>query len=123
MTPLRTWRVKLIRSIPLAHHQLEYGGWLDTLYDEALQYIMLELSGPSRFIYLPVITYEYNRNYGSNDDSSREKILHRFGVLSFVHSFNMEQPLKELKETYKNEQINSILRADWNKEYYVLNTE
>jgi hypothetical protein len=96
MTPLRTWRVKFIRSIPLVHHQHEYGGWLDTLYDESLQYVMLEMAGPSRFAYIPVITYEYNRNYGSNDDSSTEKILHRFGVLSYVHSLQMEVALTSL---------------------------
>lgn len=96
LTPLRTWKVKFIRSIPLVHHQLEYGGWYDTLYDEGLQYVMLELAGPSRFFYIPVINYEYNRSYGSNDDSSKEKLLHRFAVLSYVHSFKMEKPLNSL---------------------------
>lgn len=38
IAPLTTWRIKLIRSIPLKNHQLEYGGWLNTLYDDALQF-------------------------------------------------------------------------------------
>jgi hypothetical protein len=37
IAPLKAWRVKLIRSLPLLYHQLEDGNWLDTLEDDALQ--------------------------------------------------------------------------------------
>ncbi len=46
------------------------GKWLDTMYDDALSYSMLELCTSQRMIYLPHVLYEYNRGYGNNDDSS-----------------------------------------------------
>lgn len=43
--PIRTWRVELVQSIPLAYHQNKTGHWLDTLYDDAIQHSLIELSG------------------------------------------------------------------------------
>lgn len=34
--PIRTWRVKLVRSIPIENHKMKDGNWLDTVYDDAL---------------------------------------------------------------------------------------
>jgi hypothetical protein len=36
--PIRTWRVKVVRNIPLSYHLMENGAWLDTVYDEAIQH-------------------------------------------------------------------------------------
>jgi hypothetical protein len=36
--PIRTWRVKVVRNIPLSYHLMENGAWLDTLYDEAIHH-------------------------------------------------------------------------------------
>lgn len=36
--PIRSWRVKVIRSIPIAHHKTLYGYWLDVMYDDAFQH-------------------------------------------------------------------------------------
>ena len=77
MGPTRTWYVRLIRQIPLAYHQYKNGTWLNTMYDDALQYSFYELAGNDRMVYYPEITYLYNRFYGDNDDSSEEKRQHR----------------------------------------------
>lgn len=37
LSPIRSWKVEAIRSIPLEAH-LVYGQWFDTGYDDALQY-------------------------------------------------------------------------------------
>lgn len=41
---IRSWKVKLIRTIPKKYHQNRDGSWLDTLYDDALQHPLFELS-------------------------------------------------------------------------------
>ena len=84
IAPLTTWRVKLIRSIPLKYHQLENGAWLNTLYDDALQFAFRELATVSRIKYIPYITYGYNTGYGSNDNSDMEKIKDRISVFEYV---------------------------------------
>jgi hypothetical protein len=39
--PIRTWRVKLLYNIPMAHHKMPNGKWLDTVYDDAIQHPIL----------------------------------------------------------------------------------
>lgn len=46
------------------------GMWLDTVYDDAIQHCLVELSGLERLEYIPKILYEYNKFYGDNDNSS-----------------------------------------------------
>lgn len=46
--PIRTWRVQLLYNIPLSYHFNQKGKWLDTLYDDAIQYCLVELSGINR---------------------------------------------------------------------------
>lgn len=41
MGQLRTFRNKLLRMIPKKYHQNNYGYWLDTVYDDALQHSFL----------------------------------------------------------------------------------
>lgn len=36
--PIRTWRVQVIYNIPILHHKLQNGQWLDTVYDDALSH-------------------------------------------------------------------------------------
>ncbi len=38
ISPIRTWRVKLLYNIPIAHHKMADGKWLDTVYDDVMQY-------------------------------------------------------------------------------------
>lgn len=91
--PLTTWRVKVIRSIPLKYHQMEYGGWLNTLYDDALQFPFFELSTIKRIKYIPYFTYNYNANYGSNDNSDKEKVKDRIALFEYVVTLDPLKPL------------------------------
>lgn len=50
--PIRTWKVKLIYQIPPLHHKMINGEWLDTVYDDALQHPLLELSTVERVRYI-----------------------------------------------------------------------
>ena len=73
ITPITTWRVKLIRAIPLKYHQREPGVWFNTLYDDVLQFSFVELATLDRIKYIPYMNYHYNSNYGSSDNSNEEK--------------------------------------------------
>lgn len=75
--PIRTWRVQLLYNIPDAHHKMANGDWLDTVYDDALQHPLVELSTVNRTKYINEIMYDYNVRYGDNDDSTSTKIKHR----------------------------------------------
>lgn len=86
----------MIRSIPLKYHLLEDGNWLDTLEDDALQACFLELATINRISYVPWINYYRNVNYGSNDNSNREKIQHRADVFEYVLQLPMLSPLKDV---------------------------
>lgn len=50
---LRTWRVELIQNIPLEYHQQKPGEWIHFVYDDALQYSILEQSGAKKVYYFP----------------------------------------------------------------------
>ena len=47
------------------------------LYDDALQHPLSELSTVKRLKYINEVLYEYNTNYGDNDNSNDEKKRHR----------------------------------------------
>lgn len=71
--PVRTWKVKLIHAIPLKHHLNPDGLWLNTIYDEAIQFPLLELCGTvQRAAYIPELLYEYNRFYSPVSDYEDE---------------------------------------------------
>ena len=69
ITPITTWRVKLIRAIPLKYHQRDPGVWFNTLSDDVLQFSFVELATLDRIKYVPYMNYQYNTGYGWNDDS------------------------------------------------------
>ncbi len=50
---------------------MENGQWLDTVYDDALSHPLFELCTVKRMKYVPELLYEYNMNYGDNDDSTK----------------------------------------------------
>ena len=68
---IRSFYRDLYEKIDIHDHKNPRGEWLDTLYDEAMQYPMMEMAGLSRLKYIPEICYLYNRNYGDNDDSTQ----------------------------------------------------
>lgn len=45
MGPIRTFYTELFRHIKEEDHKFKNGKWLDTMYDDAMQYPMLEMSG------------------------------------------------------------------------------
>ena len=45
MGPLMSWKVKLMKKIPLEYHQYSDGRWIDIMYEDALQHAFYELSG------------------------------------------------------------------------------
>ncbi len=49
---------------------MQNGQWLDTGYDDALIHPLVELATLKRIAYVPEMMYEYNREYGANDDSN-----------------------------------------------------
>ena len=51
ISPIRSWRVQVVRAMPLSCHLDFKGDWLETLYDDALQYPLAELSGRERVRY------------------------------------------------------------------------
>ena len=89
MGALRTFQRDLYLKILDSDHKDSNGNWLDTLYDEAMQYPMMEMSGRSKIVYIPEICYLYNKNYGDNDDSTKEKMDHRMTVFLEI----LERPL------------------------------
>lgn len=54
-----------------------HGGFLDTFYDDGIQYPVLEMAGIQRVVYLPEICYYYVIDTGDNDNSTPQKIKHR----------------------------------------------
>lgn len=50
---LRTWKNKLVRSIPMQYHQTKSNNWLDTVYDDAIQHCLFELASVTRVMYVP----------------------------------------------------------------------
>ncbi len=68
---IRSWRVKILYYIPDGYHKMVNGEWLDTVYDDALSHPMFELCTVKRMKYVPELLYEYNMNYGDNDDSTK----------------------------------------------------
>ena len=95
MGPIRTFYTGLYRLIEEKDHKFDDGTYLDTMYDDAMQEPMLEMSG-NHIEYIPELCYLYNRNHGNNDNSSPEKKKHKKEVYSMI--------LK--RQTYKN--INSL---------------
>ena len=94
--PIRTWRVKLLYNIPAAHHKMANGNWLDTVYDDAMQHPLVQLSTVKRVRYITEILYEYNVRYGDNDDSTAQKIRHRSDTYRHVISLIPLKPLDTL---------------------------
>lgn len=74
-------------------HTNEFGNFLDTMYDTALQYPLFELAGPKHTAYINEVSYLYFSAYGDNDDSNILKSLRRI----FLHIFvSWRSPLSEL---------------------------
>lgn len=105
---LRTFRVKLLRMIPKQYHQTRTGSWLDTVYDDALQHSLFELASLARILYVPEICYEYNREYGDNDDSSEQKLIHRFNVYGYLLGLKPLDPLADL--TGVNQEMEQLFK-------------
>ena len=72
------------------------------LYDDALQHPLCELSTVKRLKYINEILYEYNINYGDNDNSNGEKIRHRQDLYKHVITLTPLTPLETLNGTVKN---------------------
>jgi hypothetical protein len=49
--------------------------------------------------------YEYNTNYGDNDNSDDEKIRHRQGLYKHIITLTPLTPLKTLNGTVKNANV------------------
>lgn len=101
---------------------MEGGRWLDTMYDDALSYSLIELSTTQRVHYLPEILYEYNRGYGDNDDSSIAKLNHRYQVFQSVLRMPKLQALTQtqLDSSQRDQQIVAILERDEGVNYQVI---
>lgn len=111
--PTRTWYVKLIRQIPLEYHQFKNGTWLDTMYDDSLQYSFYELCTNERIKYFPEFTYLYNSNYGDNDSSSPKKNEHRRQAHKEQTSFKRLKPLTTLDQDFPpNQRILDVFERD-----------
>ena len=110
--PIRTWRVKLLYSIPAKHHQMENGDWLDTVYDDALQHPLVELATVKRVKYINEILYEYNVKYGDNDDSTAQKINHRTSTFRYILTLRPLDPLTTLAQTAKDADVSTALKKD-----------
>ena len=118
--PIRTWRVKLVRSIPKEHHQMKNGKWLDSCYDDAIAHPLVELAGFERTAYIPEIFYEYNTFYGDNDDATQERVMHRLEIYAHILTIPVLDQLKSLAETKKDPVIEKELNADWKKKFKLL---
>lgn len=77
IVPITSWRVKLVKKIPLHRFMMEHGGWYDTLYDDCLQFSFFEIATLKRIKYIPYINYLNNVEYGWNDNSDEDKVFHR----------------------------------------------
>ena len=77
MGPVRSFYVDLYRKIKTKDHKDKYGRYLDTAYDEAMQYPLFEMARLNHIEYVPEICYFYNNNYGNNDHSTPAKNKHR----------------------------------------------
>lgn len=67
---LRTFYTDLYLKIDSKDHRDKNGNYLDSLYDDAMQYPMMQMSGMQHMEYIPEVVYFYNQNYGNNDAST-----------------------------------------------------
>lgn len=115
--PIRTWRVQVIYNIPILHHKLQNGQWLDTVYDDALCHPLFEISTTKRVRYMPEVLSEYNMRYGDNDDSTSQKIKHRSDAYRYIISLTPLTPLATLEGSVKDLEVMKELSADKDIKY------
>lgn len=79
VSPIRTYSYQLFQRVGEKDHRMDggHGGFLDTFYDDGIQYPVLEMAGIQRVVYLPEICYYYVIDTGDNDNSTPQKIKHR----------------------------------------------
>lgn len=109
--PIRTWKTKVVYNIPMAHHKMQDGEWLDTVYDDALSHPLFELASVKRSRYIPEILYDYNIRYGDNDDSTSAKIKHRGEAYKHVLSLPLLSQLENLDKTIMDAEIYAELKG------------
>lgn len=109
--PIRTWRVQLLRHIPIAYHKFN-NTWLHTLYDDAILQCLIEYSGFSRMTYIPEMLYDYNTEYGDNDNANQERLRLRLETYRHVLSLPVLPELRELGDAGRNEDVWRELDAD-----------
>ena len=76
MGPIRTFYTSLYKKINDKDHKFDNGTFLDTMYDDAMQYPMLEMSG-QHVEHIPQLCYFYNKQYSNSDNSTPEKKQHK----------------------------------------------
>lgn len=115
--PIRTWRVKLIYHIPIENHKFKNETWLESAYDDSLAHSLVELSRFNRTYYIPEIFYEYNTNYGDNDNSSQAKLKHRLEIYTYILNLTVLERLESLDGTVKDKNVDKELVGDMGVKY------
>ncbi len=111
--------MKVVYNIPLLHHKMQNGEWLDTVYDDALSHPLFEISSVSRVRYINEILYEYNIRYGDNDDSTSAKLKHRGEVYKHVLSIPVLPKVATLDGTVKDSETAAELTQGEGTRYEV----
>lgn len=61
--------------------------------------------GPEKVKFIPWVTYLYNRNYGDNDDSSREKVVKRWNLYLELMTRPVYDRIQAIDFGHQNEEV------------------
>ena len=117
ISPIRTWKVSLVRAIPKEHHEDFSGSWLETLYDDGIMYPLNELAGTERIKYINELNYFYNNLYTGGDGDT---FLKRFSRFWFKIEILLRKPLEKLgslEEDHTQYDILQTLKLDKGVKY------
>lgn len=91
---------------------MKNGNWLDTGYDDALIHPLVSLATLKKFTYIPELLYEYNREYGDNDDSNAEKVRHRYEVYEHLAGLPLLGRVEKLEGSVRDGEIAGVFGRD-----------
>lgn len=93
---------------------------MDTGYDDALAFCLMELSTISRVLFIDEILYEYNKFHGNNDDSTSQKISHRWNAVMDLAALPPLKALEKLNVTVRDEGFKNLFDKDKGVKYVTI---
>ena len=69
--------------------------------------------------FISEVLYEYNREYGANDDSNKKKIKHRLEMYRYLDGLKMLSKIDTLDGSQRNKEVWDELKEGYNIRYTV----